>query len=392
VALTKVGKEGVTGISNSSNATAITIDSSENVGIGVTDPSTWSLGKALHIGNKENNLWGEADYAFHMSQNAYYNGGWKYSHTDEATRYSQEDGKHIWSYAGSGSANAALTWLEAMRIDTSGIVGIGTASGTQPSYFNSFLNVQNNASTSDHASVTITSGSGGYAGLHFGDSDNGRIGQVAYNNADNALTFTANNSERMRIDSAGNLLIGRTVATSNTGGHFITPSYGFFENDGTPFFINRYNSNGDLLIFRKNNSGVGSISTNGSSTAYNTSSDYRLKTAVNYDWDATTRLKQLKPARFEWIADGDDAVPVDGFLAHEAQTVVPEAVTGIHNEVEVWKDGEELPDGVSVGDNKLDADGNTIPVMQGIDQSKLVPLLVKTIQELEARITALEAK
>ncbi len=126
MALTKVGKEGVTGISNSSNATAITIDSSENVGIGVTDPSTWSLGTALHIGNKENNLWGEADYAIHMSQNAYYNSGWKYSHTDEATRYSQEDGQHIWSYAGSGSANAALTWSEAMRIDASGNVKIGT--------------------------------------------------------------------------------------------------------------------------------------------------------------------------------------------------------------------------------------------------------------------------
>ena len=107
----------------------------------------------------------------------------------------------------------------------------------------------------------------------------------------------------------------------------------------------------------------------GSSTAYNTSSDYRLKTEVTYDWDATTRLKQLKPARFKWIVAGDDAVFVDGFLAHEAQAVVPEAVTGTKDEV--------------------DADGNA--VMQGIDQSKLVPLLVKTIQELEARIAALEA-
>ena len=81
---------------------------------------------------------------------------------------------------------------------------------------------------------------------------------------------------------------------------------------------------------------------------------------------------------------------VNGFLAHEVSSIVPEAISGTKDAVEVWKDGEELPDGVSVGDNKLDADGNTIPVMQGIDQSKLVPLLVKTIQELEARITALE--
>ena len=104
------------------------IDSSGNVGIGVSDPSTWSLGKTLHIGVKENNLWGEADYAFHMNQNAYYNGGWKYTHTDQATRYSQEDGQHIWHYAASGTADAALTWSEAMRIDSSGNVGIGTSS------------------------------------------------------------------------------------------------------------------------------------------------------------------------------------------------------------------------------------------------------------------------
>ena len=58
--------------------------------------------------------------------------------------------------------------------------------------------------------------------------------------------------------------------------------------------------------------------------------------------------------------------------------------------VQVWQEGEELPEGVSVGDNKLDENGNTIPKYQGIDQSKLVPLLVKTIQELEARITTLE--
>jgi hypothetical protein len=111
---------------------------------------------------------------------------------------------------------------------------------------------------------------------------------------------------------------------------------------------------------------VGSISHSTSATSYNTSSDYRLKENVVYDWDATTRLKQLKPARFNFIVDADTTV--DGFLAHEAQEIVPECVTGAKDAV--------------------DADGAA--VMQGIDQSKLVPLLVKTIQELEARITALE--
>jgi len=122
-----------------------------------------------------------------------------------------------------------------------------------------------------------------------------------------------------------------------------------------------------IFFYTTGSSNVGSINTNGSSVSYNTTSDHRLKENVVYDWDATTRLKQLKPARFNFIADADTTV--DGFLAHEAQAVVPEAVQGTHNEV----------------------DDEGVAVMQGIDQSKLVPLLVKTIQELEARIAALEA-
>jgi len=121
-----------------------------------------------------------------------------------------------------------------------------------------------------------------------------------------------------------------------------------------------------MVEFFNGNGVVGSIYTSGSATAYNTSSDYRLKE----DWQpmsgATERLKQLKPVNFAWKSDG---TRVDGFLAHEAAEVVPEAVTG-------EKDA-------------LDDEGN--PIYQGIDQSKLVPLLVATIQELEARIAALEA-
>jgi hypothetical protein len=121
------------------------------------------------------------------------------------------------------------------------------------------------------------------------------------------------------------------------------------------------------IEFHNTNNQVGSINTNGSSTDYNTSSDYRLKENVNYNFDATSRLKQLKPARFNFIADADKTV--DGFLAHEVSDIVPEAIHGTKDAV--------------------NEDGSIKP--QGIDQSKLVPLLVKTIQELEARITTLEA-
>ena len=120
--------------------------------------------------------------------------------------------------------------------------------------------------------------------------------------------------------------------------------------------------------FHNPNGTVGSISTSGSGTNFNETSDYRLKENVTYTFDATTRLKQLKPSRFNFKADAN--ITVDGFLAHEVSSIVPEAVTGEKDAV--------------------DSDGNI--VAQSIDKAKLVPLLVKTIQELEARITALESK
>jgi ABC-type transport system substrate-binding protein len=141
----------------------------------------------------------------------------------------------------------------------------------------------------------------------------------------------------------------------------------------------------------------GSITTNGSSTSYNTTSDYRLKENVTATWDATTRLKQLNPVRFNFIADADTTV--DGFLAHEVQDIVPEAISGTKDAM--MDEEYEVTPAVEA---TYDDEGNvlteaipavmgtrSVPDFQGIDQSKLVPLLVKTIQELEARITALEA-
>ena len=113
-------------------------------------------------------------------------------------------------------------------------------------------------------------------------------------------------------------------------------------------------------FFINPNGTVGSITTSASATAFNTSSDYRLKQDVEYNWNATEKLLQLKPATFAFKAD--PSTRIEGFMAHELQEHSPNAVTG-------EKDGEE---------------------MQSVDHSKLVPLLVKTVQELEARIAELE--
>ncbi len=214
--------------------------------------------------------------------------------------------------------------------------------------------------------IQLLTAAGNGQGIYFGDADDNDIGKLVYNHDGNKMQFFTNASERMRIDSSGRLLIGTTSAFNSNGSavHVNVDTTG--AGQGAMMTECASTSTTFHQHFRNGNGGVGGISTNASATQYVTSSDYRLKENVNYDFDATSRLKELKPARFNFKADADTTV--DGFLAHEVSSIVPEAISGDKDAV--------------------NADGSIKP--QGIDQSKLVPLLVKTIQELEARITELE--
>jgi hypothetical protein len=164
------------------------------------------------------------------------------------------------------------------------------------------------------------------------------------------------------------LMTTSTAATNTTGwyGMLVQGSSGGVS-------ISRNGSN-VLAFFHTSNangvagSPVGTVSITTTATTYATSSDYRLKENVVPLTGAIDRFKQLKPSQFNFIADPDKTV--DGFLAHEAQEVVPECATGTKDEV--------------------DADGN--PVYQGIDQSKLVPLLTAALQEAIGRIEYLESE
>lgn len=181
--------------------------------------------------------------------------------------------------------------------------------------------------------------------------------------------FSNNGSDNRNISlnpSGGFVLFGCTSLPDTTVG-----GAGFEEAGDDRMILNlstTTTSSRNQVVFRNPNGAVGTINTSGSTTGFNTSSDYRLKENVVTDWDATTRFKQLKPSRFNWKAD--KSTTVDGFLAHEVSSVVPQAVYGEKDAV--------------------DADGN--PEYQGIDQSKLVPLLTKSLQEALARIETLEAK
>ena len=144
----------------------------------------------------------------------------------------------------------------------------------------------------------------------------------------------------------------------------------------------------NMLVFLDNNGSVrGSIVINNTVTTYNTTSDYRIKENVVNLTDGITRLKKLKPYKFNFI--GDSSNTVDGFFAHEASTVVPEAVTGTKDAVVT----QAMIDAGEYTSDKLDQE-----IHQGIDQSKLVPLLTAALQEeiskreaLETRVAALEA-
>ena len=229
--------------------------------------------------------------------------------------------------------------------------------------------------------------------------------ELAYtiNNVGNH-TFNINGSEVMRIETDGDMYLGGSFGSAIRGGHqgiqidmgsgegeaLITRTY----DTSSAHLVTRSAQAGSgthyILYFEKSTSGnVGSITHNDSTTSFNTSSDYRLKENVVTDWDATSRLKQLKPSRFNFKLDKDTTV--DGFLAHEVSNIVPEAVTGEKDATTkevLYVKGDEIPEGKKVGDVKIPSQIQP----QAIDQSKLVPLLTKALQEAVAKIETLEAK
>ena len=347
--------------------------------------------------------------------------------------------------------NGIITMLtantERMRIASGGSVSLGTTTSTAP------FNVQADGSARGIRILGRDNGTSDEAALTFADNANNTTVDII--TVGNALTFFQGGSETLRLDANGKLLVGnsssggsgevqadvgfdaqdgsnttsiaiRNYSSSTNSGQImvdpdgngansvlyvnvdgVTPSKLKLDSAGrlnidqvdTRFGTGALNITGEVgasfaaIQFRHNASTVvGSVVTGASSTTYNTSSDYRLKENVDYNWDATTRLKQLKPARFNWISDETNTL-VDGFLAHEVQDIVPAAITG---EKDAMMDEKyEITPAVVGADGSIVTEAvmgtHSVPDYQNIDHSKLVPLLVKTIQELEARITALES-
>ena len=145
-----------------------------------------------------------------------------------------------------------------------------------------------------------------------------------------------------------------------------------------------------LVSFVNGNGTVGDIRTSGTSTSYVTSSDYRLKEKVTPLTGAIDRLNALKPSRFNFIADPETTL--DGFLAHEVSDYVPEAISGEKDAMTT--ETYEVTPAVKDDNGNIISEAimgeREVPDYQGIDQSKLVPLIVASIQELSAKVTQLE--
>ena len=243
------------------------------------------------------------------------------------------------------------------------------------------------------------------------------IGSIQYSNSNNALSFITNGEEQVRFNGntqAINFNYGETSVTGNVAVHVAGQT-----NSTTMSVKSKSTGTNTAIAFTDgDNQASGSITVNGSAntTAYNTSSDYRLKENVNYDFDATTEIKKLKPAKFNW--KNNSSITVEGFLAHEVSSIVPIAVQGTKDATEikqnvvlgkngnVWKWGVE-EDEFNTLKAKWNAEtenpdeelkGSTwyaekeVPVYQNMDASKLVPLLTKALQEAITKIEILEEK
>ena len=247
---------------------------------------------------------------------------------------------------------------EGMRLSSSGNLGIDNTSPNAPLQFNT--------SVATRKIVLYENANNDYEFYGFGIEGNTLIYSTG-SNTDNHVFFSAQSSssrrEIARFNGNGDILFGTSTKANDFTYLELATNNRRILNIGSST-----TSQQTLVNFRNPNGVVGELQTDGSTTSFVTSSDYRLKENVVEMTDALDRVSQLKPSRFNFIANPDKTY--DGFLAHEVQDIVPEAISGEKDEV--------------------DEDGNE--KYQGIDQSKLVPLLVGAIQELKAEIEILKNK
>jgi hypothetical protein len=330
-------------------------NSSGNLGLGVT-PSAWfSVYRALQIGSFGSAIAGQTNsQTLSLWNNAFPNASNvdTYTTTNAATKLLMNGGQFQFFTAASGTAGDAITFTQAMTLTAGGNLALGTTSPTE---------------ISNYVSQTLNGSSGSFTEYRQNGANTLRVGSDSgggfiFTQSTTAIKFGTNDVERARIDSSGNFLLGLTSQTN-------TPANGVvFQNLGTTssqMLIGHANSSGNGTYYEAffyDSSVIGSITQSGTTAVlFNVTSDQRLKENIADADSASSLIDSLQVRKFDWKADGNHQRY--GFVAQELVTVAPEAV---HQPA----DPEQ---------------------MMAVDYSKLVPMLVKEIQSLRARVAALES-
>jgi len=309
-----------------------------NVGIGTTSPLQTATNRTvLTINGTSSNV---LNFGVGGTLSAYiYSDASDSGLYAQGNLYLQADGAKFTAFVNNGS--------ERMRINSAGNIGIGTTSPVDYTNYRS-LHIMGATSTSS-AILYLTNSTSSIRGLFFAEGNASRVTIGSQSNHD--FTFLTNDTERMRITSDAKILMG-TTTYGDVGNSF---------DNGGGIIVN-YSGTGSRVAveFKNNNGTIGTITCNGSATAYNTSSDYRLKQDLK-DFNGLDLVSKLKAYDYEWKSDKTRSY---GVIAHELQSVINYAVTGV-------KDGEQ---------------------MQGVDYSKIVPVLIKAVQESHTIIKTLEER
>ena len=287
-------------------------------------------------------------------------------------------------------------------------MAIFTSNGASELYHNGTKKLETASSGVDvTGTLEVTGAIRAKGGSYSSGTDSGTVsialdkGEYIYSDDSNYLRkiIGHDSSGAIEIGQSGTALINAINLTAGSSGAITAKSQLIADKDTTTSTANAtiiskgsvdtttgYNPQNYHITFQDGGGTTrGSISSSHYATIYSTSSDYRLKEDIQPITNATATVLSLKPCNFRWTNGGERN---NGFIAHELQEVVPEAVTGT-------KDGtyteEYVVEPAVEGVSEAVMGTRELPEYQGVDQSKLVPLLVKTIQELEARITALEA-
>jgi hypothetical protein len=363
-------------LQSNGTTTAVTIDTAQNMGLGVTPPTSTDNG---NLTIKGSNTFNFSTASGNIAANATWNGGWKYISTAAASLYAQAAGTHAWSVASSGTAGNTISFTQAMTLDASGNLGIGTSSPAQKMDVNgniSFAQTTNaqslivgNLSNTTYGKVVMGRNSyfvaGATTGITFNDSTDTKNLFIISNGAPNGA---------MTLDSSGNLLVGTTDANPNSGtgvkinaGTGARTSVVGSADTNANFALTVYSTSPSAYRFQVGYGGT----IYATSTSITAISDASLKTNVRDLETGLTEVMALQPRRFDWI--NGDASNVAGFIAQEVKQVLPDLVEDYQ-----YSD-EETKLGLKMGD--------------------ILPTLVKAIQEQQAlittltdRITALEAK